>query len=234
MQRLYAWMLHVRENGLKRRYTLRPPVEEENASSVSGDLSSDPPKELPKAPMSDRKESPGKVGWKHALLRPLVTQPSTEASDRAGGNGGRVDIINCSGESANTSVDNESGVEVYEGPRLLRCGLDDFCLVCSLPTEEQDADRIVLCDFDGCSAEVHLHCLGLSAVPSSQWFCSRTCHRRAQWASDLEAQQRQDLTNGSSFSARPMSSKETQASANEPQFRGRGFPGTLPLVCDPR
>jgi len=38
-------------------------------------------------------------------------------------------------------------------------------------TDERDAARIVLCDYEECAAEVHLFCLGLKEVPGYTWFC---------------------------------------------------------------
>jgi len=38
-------------------------------------------------------------------------------------------------------------------------------------TDERDAARIVLCDYDACASEVHLSCLGLRDVPDCVRFC---------------------------------------------------------------
>lgn len=68
------------------------------------------------------------------------------------------------------------------------------CVVCRGSTYEEDMERetadagmdeeqaaahmeIVLCD--GCNAEVHLKCLKLTAVPSSEWHCA-ACTERLQ------------------------------------------------------
>ena len=46
------------------------------------------------------------------------------------------------------------GVAVYNGPRMLAVGVDDFCLVCAQVTDDREAARIVLCDREQCASEV--------------------------------------------------------------------------------
>ena len=45
---------------------------------------------------------------------------------------------------------------------------ETYCYKCSTNTDPQ---TILLCD--GCDAEAHITCLGLSSVPSGDWFCER-------------------------------------------------------------
>jgi len=72
-------------------------------------------------------------------------------------------------------VAHPDGSVVYAGPRVSEVGLVDVCIICGDTTHQRDAARIVLCDCEICSTEVHLDCLALSSVPDYQWFCSAAC-----------------------------------------------------------
>eukprot|EP01042_Synura_sphagnicola_P000235 gene235-242_t len=77
------------------------------------------------------------------------------------------------------------GVEEADADTLNRV-IDGRCIVCKCSTYEEDGDvadggkegggggngnttAVVLCD--GCNAEAHLACLGLTKVPSAEWYC---------------------------------------------------------------
>jgi hypothetical protein len=58
--------------------------------------------------------------------------------------------------------------------------IEGRCVICKGSTYEEDIGpdvQVILCD--GCDAEVHLHCLNLERVPSTEWHCPSCTDRLA-------------------------------------------------------
>ena len=55
---------------------------------------------------------------------------------------------------------------------------DIGCIKCS-NTDSEPPNEIILCDGTGCSAGCHVYCLGLSAVPTGDWFCAMCSRARS-------------------------------------------------------
>lgn len=66
---------------------------------------------------------------------------------------------------------------IIEEETIKQSVIEGRCLVCKESTFEEDCDgkQVLLCD--GCNAEVHIPCIGLTSVPKGSWFCDH-CKER--------------------------------------------------------